>query len=80
MERDLHSQNAMFEYLKSLEDINYDQRDDLGVYEQLASIFDAKLFEYNAIMQEVKRHQKLADKQLATGIELEGLEYEISKK
>jgi hypothetical protein len=56
MERDLQSQNAMFDYLKSLEDINYDQRDDLGVYEQLASIFDAKLFEYNAIMQEVKQH------------------------
>ena len=58
----MQSQNAMFDYLRSLDEINVDQKDDMGVFEQVASMFDQKLVEYSSIMQELKRQQTLADR------------------
>ena len=45
----------MLEYLKSLDDIQVPIDDDLESFEQLASLFDNKVFEYNKILQEVSR-------------------------
>lgn len=48
--------------MKSLNEINVDQKDDLSVFEQVASMFDAKLVEYSTLMMELKRQQTLADR------------------
>jgi hypothetical protein len=52
----------MFNYLRSLDEINVDQKDDLSVFEQVANIFDTQLVEYNSIDQELRRQQTLADR------------------
>ena len=47
MANDLNSSNAMLDYLKSLDDIQVPQNDDLAPFELMAHIFDNKLYEYN---------------------------------
>ena len=74
MEKDIKSQNAMIKYLKSLDDIQVPIDDDLESFEQLASLFDNKVFEYNKILQEVSGQKKIADQKInANRIEIEML-------
>jgi hypothetical protein len=81
MDKDLQSQNAMFDYLRSLDEINVDQKDDLSVFEQVASVFDNQLVQYSNIAQELKRQQALADRQIySASIDVEGLVDEIGSK
>jgi len=71
----------MFEYLKSLEDINVDLNDDMSVYEKVAEVFDSKLFEYNCIMKEIRTNSAETDRHiLAAGLEIEGLNDQIDIK
>lgn len=47
-ENDLKSQNAMFDYIKAMGDDFYvDPKEDMGEFEQVASVFDSKLMEFN---------------------------------
>lgn len=53
----------------------------MSVYESVAELFDGKLFEYNAIMREIRRHNAVTDRQvLATGLEIEGLDDQVQSK
>ena len=59
----------MLNYLKSLDDIQVPQNDDLAPFELMAHIFDNKVYEYNQILQEATNQNKIHDKLLGSTVE-----------